>query len=129
MPVRSSASSVLRWPEAAEVRAALASWAAVEAARRPALLRLGCFGSFARGEAGVGSDLDLVAVVDATDRRFSERARDWPTERLPVPTDIIVYTLAEWDELQRTGGRFARTLADETIWLVERASEPIEGAG
>ncbi|HEX9801074.1 MAG TPA: nucleotidyltransferase domain-containing protein [Thermoanaerobaculia bacterium] len=85
-------------------------------------MRLGCFGSYARREAGVGSDLDLVAVVERSDRPFLERPRDWPTEKLPVPAEILVYTLPEWDRLQRTGGRFATTLATEMVWLVDRST-------
>lgn len=119
MPVRSSGSSVLRWPDGGEVLAAVERWAADQAARRSELRRLGYFGSRARGEAGVGSDLDLVAIVTASDRPFVERARDWPTEKLPVPTEILVYTSDEWDRLRREGGRFAETLARETVWVID----------
>ena len=37
-----------------------------------------------------------------------ERNRDWPCERLPVPTDLLVYTIEEWERMRRRGGRFAR---------------------
>lgn len=120
MPVRSSGSSVLRWPDAAQVLAALERWAADQADRRPELRRLGYFSSRARDEAGVGSDLDLVAVVSASDRPFIGRARDWPTEQLPVPAEILVYSNDEWEGLQRAGGRFAATLARETVWVIDR---------
>jgi hypothetical protein len=120
MPVRSSSSSVLRWPSAVEVGDALEAWARAEAAARPELLRLGYFGSFARQEAGVGSDLDLVVIVSRSPRPFLERPRDWPTERLPVPAEILVYTTEEWDRLQHDGGRFAHTLATETNWVIDR---------
>lgn len=122
MPVRSSSSSVLRWPSAAEVGSAVEAWAVAEAARRPELLRLGYFGSFARREAGVGSDLDLVVVVERSERPFLERPRDWPTEKLPVPTEILIYTVEEWDRLQRDGGRFAHTLDTETRWVIDRST-------
>ncbi len=119
MPVRSSGSSVLRWPDGAEVLAAVERWAADQSGRRSELRRLGYFGSWARGEAGVGSDLDLVAIVAASDRPFVERARDWPTEKLPVPTEILVYTSEEWYRLRREGGRFAETLGRETVWVID----------
>lgn len=119
MPVRSSGSSVLRWPDGEEVLAAVERWAADQAARRSELRRLGYFGSRARGEAGVGSDLDLVAIVAASDRPFVGRARDWPTEKLPVPTEILVYTSEEWDRLRRKGGRFVETLERETVWVFD----------
>ncbi len=77
MPVKSSTSSVIRWPDKATVAAAAQRWAAAEATRRPGLRRLGYFGSYAVGNWGVGSDLDLVAVVDDDARPFVERGRDW----------------------------------------------------
>ena len=115
MPVRSSTSSVLRWPDRAQVDLAVREWAAREAARRPELLRLGYFGSYAHGDWGVGSDLDLVAVVRHDDRPFERRAVAWDLSSLPVPTEILVYTSAEWQALQEGGGRFARSLA-EAVW-------------
>ena len=64
MPVKSLNSSVLRWPSHEEVVAAVKQWVREEARRRPELLELGYFGSYARGDWAVGSDLDLVAIVD-----------------------------------------------------------------
>jgi hypothetical protein len=64
MPVRSSTSSVLRWPDRGSVVAALEAWAAREAPRHAGLLRLGYFGSYARGDWGVGSDVDLIAIIE-----------------------------------------------------------------
>lgn len=118
MPVRSSTSSVLRWPDRAEVERALAAWAAAEASRPPSLLRLGVIGSYARGDAGVGSDLDLVAVVARSDGPFERRALAWDLAPLPVPAEILVYTREEWERLEWDGGRFVRTLEREARWLV-----------
>ena len=84
----------------------------------------GYFGSYARGDAGFGSDLDLVAIVGASKATFLDRARDWPTETLPVPADLLVYTAAEWKQMQTGGGRFAQTLLHETVWLTGR---PVSG--
>ena len=57
---------------------------------------MGYFGSYARGDAGFGSDLDLVAVVKRSEVPRMERNRDWPYERLPVPADLLVFTVDEW---------------------------------
>jgi predicted nucleotidyltransferase len=54
---------VLRWPAAAEVLAQTASWAAEQKHGHPDLLAVGVFGSYGRGTAGVGSDLDLLLVL------------------------------------------------------------------
>ena len=120
MPVTSSSSSVKRWPATEAVLDALRAWAEAEAAARPDLEALGYFGSYARGDEGFGSDLDLVAVVAASSLPRMERPRLWQAESLPVPTDLLVYTADEWESLQEDGGRFARVLATETVWLVDR---------
>jgi hypothetical protein len=110
-------SSVLKWPNKAAVDGALRRWAAAQEEQHPELLRLGYFGSYARGDWGVGSDLDLVAIVGQSQRPFDRRANDWDLSLLPVPTEMLVYTQSEWLALQTEGGRFARTLAAETVWI------------
>lgn len=116
MPVRSSTSSVLRWPDATTVRQAAARWARAIARRNPSVRRVGYFGSYARGDWGVGSDLDLVVVVDRADQPFARRAAAWDVTSLPVPVDLLVYTLDEWAALLQQG-RFGQVLAREVIWL------------
>jgi hypothetical protein len=118
MPVRYSSSSVVRWPDRETVDAAVRVWARAEAARRPELLRLGYFGSYARGDWGPGSDLDAVAVVRESDLPFERRAAGWDVLSLPVQADLLVYTVREWEALQDRGGRFARVLAHETVWVL-----------
>lgn len=118
MPVTSSSSSVKRWPTREAVLDGLRAWAAGEAKRRPELKALGYFGSYARGDEGFGSDLDLVAVVVQSPLPFRERARDWKTEALPVPADLLVYTAEEWEAVRDGAGRFASVLATETVWLI-----------
>ena len=118
MPVRSLTSSVLRWPDRETVDSAVRLWAADLRASRPELRRLGYFGSYATGRWGVGSDLDLVAVVAVSDRPFHERGRDWDATGLPVPAEILVYTDAEWGVVVARGDRFARVMATEVVWVV-----------
>lgn len=122
MPTRSLTSSVLRWPSRATVDAAVRRWAHQTAERRPDLMRLGLFGSYARGDAGVGSDLDLVAIVRGLSVRSEDRVRGWDTTSLPVPVDLLVLTEEEWAKVGREG-RFADVLAAEARWLYERAPD------
>ncbi len=124
MPVRSLSSSVFIWPSRAEVASVLAAWASDAAARHPELVRLGCFGSFARGDWAVGSDLDLLAVIDSDDKPFQCRGADWDLNGLPVPAELLVYTREEWEHLQREGGRFAATVAREAIWVYSPLRNP-----
>jgi len=118
MPVRSLSSSVFKWPDRAEVEAALRTWLANAAREHPELLQLGCFGSYARGDWGMGSDLDLVAVVERSDKPFERRSVDWDLNPLPVPAELLIYTRDEWERLGREGGRFADVMAREVNWLL-----------
>jgi len=118
MPVRSSSSSVLVWPTRAEVDRAVRRWATELATRRPDVLGLGCFGSFARNDWGVGSDLDLVAIVRETETPFERRALDWDLTPLPVAADLLVYTVSEWTATVASGDRFGRMLAVEVVWIL-----------
>ena len=89
MPVRSLNSSVLKWPDRTTADTAVRAWA-VEAARRyPGLIRAGYFGSYARGDWGVGSDLDLVVVVREAAEPFERRALGWDLSSLPVPAELL----------------------------------------
>jgi predicted nucleotidyltransferase len=101
------------------VEEALRTWAPRAAALHPELVRLGVFGSYARGDAGVGSDLDLLAVVARSEVPFERRGVAWDLSELPVPAEILVYTREEWERLRAEGGRFARTVEREARWLAE----------
>jgi uncharacterized protein len=120
MPVRSLTSSVFKWPSRTEVDAAVRGWAAQTAPDCPGLIRLGYFGSYARGDWGVGSDVDLIAVVWDSSEPFERRGLAWDLNALPVPAEILVYTLDEWQVLEQQQGRFIRTIERETVWVYEQ---------
>lgn len=124
MPVKSSDTSVIKWPDRATVERALSQWVAEQADRHPELQRLGYFGSYARDDWGVGSDLDLVAVVNASDVPFERRPVDWKTETLPVPAEILIYTQQEWSDLQGRETKFAEMLNTETVWIFPFRKDP-----
>ncbi len=73
----------------------------------------------AQGNWSIGSHIDLLIIVAHSDKPFIYRATDFETSKLPVPADVLVYTLDEWEKLQRSG-RFGERLRTETIWLYER---------
>ncbi len=124
MPVRSLRSSVLVWPGRREVEAAVTAWAEELAGRWPRLAAVGFFGSYARGDWGVGSDIDLLLVLDSSAAPFGSRAvpRGGPT--LPVPSDHLIYTQDELESLMRRGGRFADVMRRETLWVFRRGDFP-----
>lgn len=109
MSVRSLNSSVLRWPNAEEVDLAVRRWVEEVARKRPEVVRIGYFGSYARGDWGVGSDFDLVVIVKGSRLPFVERAREWDATELPVPVDLFAYTEEEWDSIIDKG-RFEKML-------------------
>ena len=119
MPVRSLTSSVFKWPERERIDKAFCAWAAVEAGRKPGLLRLGYFGSYARGDWGVGSDLDVIAVVRESAEPFERRSISWDLSGLPVPAEILIYTEEEWERLQGEGGLFVSTINRDVVWVVK----------
>lgn len=119
MPTRSLRSPVLRWPDAATVDTAARTWAAAQIVDHPNVDRIGYFGSYARGDWGVGSDLDLVVVVDATTEPFERRGLAFETMSLPVPVDVVVYTVTEWQQLRQQPG-FGQNVASEVAWVYQR---------
>jgi len=119
MPVRSLSSSVLKWPDAHTVAQAVRRWAEKVVQLRQDVLRIGYFGSYARGDWGVGSDLDLVIVVEKANQAFEKRAAAWDVTELPVPADVLIYTEEEWQSLGQRG-RFFETLMEEAVWVYVR---------
>lgn len=89
---------------------------------RTDILSVGYFGSYARGDWGVGSDLDLLIIVKDAFQTFDRRCTDWDTMDLPVPTDLLVYTEAEWHAMNLEG-RFSDTLRREIVWIYQAEKE------
>ena len=65
----------------------------------------------------MGSDLDLIAIVERSEEAFEKRSLNWDVNQLPVPAQVLVYTLEEWEFFQQESSRFALTLARETVWV------------
>lgn len=103
MPVRSLNTSVIRWPDETEVIASLRRWAEQTSRIHSEIIRVGYLGSYARGNWGVGSDLDVVLVVQSSEKPFIERSAAFDTNSLPVPVDLLVYTEDEFERLSGVG--------------------------
>lgn len=118
MPVRSLTGSVIKWPDASTVHEAARRWAAGLRERVPGIHRIGYIGSYARGDWGVGSDLDVIVVMEPAEYvPAAQRGRQWDLSSLPVAVDLQVYTRTEWDALLRRRTRFARTVRNEAVWV------------
>lgn len=120
MPVRFLHSSVLKWPDKPTVDRSVKDWTQLLTSQHPEILGVAYYGSYARGDWGVGSDLDLVIIVGSSHRPFEERSCDYDPQKLPVPTDLLVYTLEEWRRLDREQPFFRRLLR-EAVWVYGRA--------
>lgn len=112
MPVRSLDSPILKWPEREKVLAAAAKWARDMRQENADIMRVGYFGSYARGDAGVGSDLDLVVIV-----RTGAAERLYDVTTLPVPADVVVFDASRWAALSRESTGLAHTIGREAVWL------------
>lgn len=118
MPVRSLTSPVLKWPEPQKVVQALKHWVDNLVKTQTGIVRVGYFGSYARGDWGVGSDLDLVMVVEQADGPFEMRPSRFDTMELPVPVDLLVYTVEEWQMNHKK--KFFQKIDNEAIWVYRR---------
>jgi predicted nucleotidyltransferase len=85
-------------------------------------VRIGYFGSYARDDWGVGSDLDLVVVLRESHVPFERRALAFDLGSLPVPADLLVYTVEEWDRMSESGG-LPKTIASELVWMHPSSSD------
>ena len=118
MPVRSSSSHVLSWPRPEAVVAAARAWGAALKAARPDVERVGYFGSYARGDWGVGSDLDLVLILTDCSEPPLRRGLAFDTiSGFPLPVDLLVYTQDEWDRFEADEAPFLRRLNAEVRWV------------
>jgi predicted nucleotidyltransferase len=86
--------------------------------RYPEVMRIFLFGSFARGDYGIRSDLDLLIVLQASDETALERIDRFLAHAPVYPTDMLVYTDDELGARISSGDAFLiRALAESIqIW-------------
>ncbi len=102
------------------MNAALRVWANSVSASRPDVFRVGYIGSHARGDWGVGSDLDVIIIVETAAEPFERRSLKFDLSVIPVPVDLLVYTRAEWQTLAEAKGKFWSTVDHEAVWVYQR---------
>ena len=117
MPVRPLNSAVFKWPNRETVLAAARAWATALRQRDPAVERIACIGSYARGDWGVGSDLDVIVFVSESALSALERSRRYCPDEVPVPADLWVYTRAEWEQLASDSPQLVQRLQREMLDL------------
>lgn len=102
----------MRWPSEAQVIAAAKGWARAAVAGGKAS-RVGLLGSYARGRAGPGSDLDLLVVTAGDPGPATRRALAFDATDLPVAADVIVVSKEEWQAHEAAGSGWSK----EVRWL------------
>ncbi|MDD5675704.1 MAG: nucleotidyltransferase domain-containing protein [Chitinivibrionales bacterium] len=115
MPVRSLNSCVLKWPDRPSVISALQNWATRLKAQNAEIIKIGFFGSYARDDWGVGSDIDIIMIVSSSNLPFEKRSAIIDTTALPIAADLLVYTENEWKKMKESG--FYRKVMLEAEWL------------
>ena len=116
MSVKLSTSSVIKWPDKQTVDRAVRAWAEQIAAQHADVVRVGYFGSYARGDWGVGSDVDVLVLACVCQTPFERRSVLWDAMDLPVHADVLVYTLSEWASLD-AASQWRITIEDEVVWV------------
>ncbi len=94
----------------------------VEELIRMGAVRITLFGSCARGDTGITSDLDLLVVIE-DNRDYLSRIKNIYRQVKPrVALDILVYTTQEFAE-QKQKNFFLRNILMEGVTLYEKATE------
>ena len=117
MPVRSLSSSVFKWPKPPTVIRALKSWVDGIVRQRSDIIGVAYFGSYAHHRSGVGSDLDVLMIVEQSERPFWERALEFDTLSLPVPAEVVVYSRDEWQGAAAETSGFFHAIRRDAVWV------------
>ncbi|WP_211205275.1 nucleotidyltransferase domain-containing protein [Pseudothermotoga thermarum] len=92
-------------------------WAKTIVEKRNDIVKIGYFGSYARGDWGVGSDLDVVIIVKDSKLPFEKRAVEFDTTQMVVPVDLVVYTQLEFEKMKASGSSFIKMIEKEVQWV------------
>ena len=94
-----------------------------EIRKRPEVLAVVLFGSFASGRAVPGSDLDVLVVLREDPRLFPDRVADYMPDDVPFPVDVFPYTLAEIEAGQPLAAEALRT--GKNLWVRDNCRLPV----
>jgi predicted nucleotidyltransferase len=85
--------------------------------------RIVLFGSYARGDAGEESDVDLLVLFDALDGRREIVARLYEAVNgMQLPKDIVVSTVDEFERYKSVANTIHRVAADGGVIVYDRDS-------
>jgi predicted nucleotidyltransferase len=105
----------------ADVLRELRNWSRRVYRRDPRITRIGLFGSYATGNYGPGSDLDILIIVDSSEEtRWFLRSAAIDVRGLSIGADIFVYTVEETARLEKNSLWF-QSIMREIVWLGEES--------
>jgi hypothetical protein len=82
------------------------------------VVRVGYFGSYARGDYVPGSDLDVLIELSRSDLpHWRDCAVRYRPDSFPVGMDVFAHTSAELAALRAAGAAFVKTIDAEIRWL------------
>jgi len=108
----------MKWPSKDQVRNDIRQWLDTELKRHPEAIAVIASGSFIGEHWGVGSDLDLIIIVNESGTPFVKRAIAWDTSSISVPTDTLIYTVDEWRKMREKSYRLVLEAEKKGVWLL-----------
>ncbi len=119
MPVRSLSSPVLGGRSPGEVERSVREWAAAISRSKPEVSESVIAARTREGRLVQGATSICWSSSGAA-RSRSRRSISWDATALPVPADVLVYTVDEERWLE--GGRLRGRLEQDTFWVYQRAT-------
>ena len=93
-------SARVRYADPERIRKAVQNHAAALRAVHPEIRSIRWFGSWSKGTASPGSDVDLCILIDRTDKPARDRVPDFLPRTFPVGIDLFIYTEEELRRLR-----------------------------
>ena len=112
-----------------EVLDLLRRWARDLAQDHSEVVRIGCFGSYARGDHTPASDLDVLIEVSSSHHgRWFDRPVDFSMPvNSPVGIELFIYTSAELDRMRANNSAWLKQIFSEMIWVFQGCGQGGEG--
>jgi len=118
MPASLSGSVRITSVDRAVVVAALRDWSDEIRGRKPEILAVGYFGSYATNRYVPGSDLDVIVILaHSLHSRFFDRTPELYPESFPVGVDVFAYTVEEIRRMKDDSSGWIRHVLNEAVWV------------
>jgi predicted nucleotidyltransferase len=117
MPEKSSNSVKVVFADKAKVLRQLKDYSEGIKRTQPEVERVGYFGSYANDTYGPASDVDLLIVLQQSDKRFLDRIPDFIPDSLSICCDVFPYTSEETERMKQDGNPWICHVLKEVVWL------------